>query len=106
MVPEFRNEPLTDFSIPANRQAFQAALDQVAGTLGRERPLLVGGVELVTDGWIESANPGRPDQLIGRVARVGVEPFGGYDMSGTCSRAGGHDYLQQFMQSKVVSELL
>jgi len=37
-------------------------------------------------------------------ALVGVQPFGGFNMSGTDSKAGGPDYLLQFMQSKVVTE--
>lgn len=37
-------------------------------------------------------------------ALVGVHPFGGFNMSGTCSKAGGFDYLLLFMQTKVVSE--
>ncbi len=37
-------------------------------------------------------------------ALVGVHPFGGYNMSGTCSKAGGFDYLLLFMQTKVVAE--
>jgi 1-pyrroline-5-carboxylate dehydrogenase len=39
-------------------------------------------------------------------ALVGVNPFGGFNMSGTDSKAGGSDYLQLFMQAKVVSEKL
>jgi 1-pyrroline-5-carboxylate dehydrogenase len=39
-------------------------------------------------------------------ALVGVEPFGGFNMSGTDSKAGGPDYLQLFMQAKVTSEKL
>jgi 1-pyrroline-5-carboxylate dehydrogenase len=34
-------------------------------------------------------------------ALVGVHPFGGFNMSGTDSKAGGHDYLGLFMQAKV-----
>lgn len=37
-------------------------------------------------------------------ALVGVEPFGGFNMSGTDSKAGGYDYLKLFMQAKVISE--
>lgn len=33
-------------------------------------------------------------------ALVDVQPFGGYNMSGTCSKAGGRDYLLQFVQGK------
>ncbi|HEY0320175.1 MAG TPA: L-glutamate gamma-semialdehyde dehydrogenase [Pyrinomonadaceae bacterium] len=36
-------------------------------------------------------------------ALVGVHPFGGFNMSGTDSKAGGRDYLALFMQAKVTS---
>ncbi|HVS81415.1 MAG TPA: L-glutamate gamma-semialdehyde dehydrogenase [Pyrinomonadaceae bacterium] len=36
-------------------------------------------------------------------AFVGVHPFGGFNMSGTDSKAGGHDYLLLFMQAKLSS---
>ncbi|MFB0831923.1 L-glutamate gamma-semialdehyde dehydrogenase [Brevibacillus laterosporus] len=39
-------------------------------------------------------------------ALVGVHPFGGFNMSGTDSKAGGSDYLLLFTQAKLVSELL
>jgi 1-pyrroline-5-carboxylate dehydrogenase len=39
-------------------------------------------------------------------ALVGVHPFGGFNMSGTDSKAGGRDYLLLFMQAKVASEKL
>ncbi|HEY7984497.1 MAG TPA: aldehyde dehydrogenase family protein, partial [Ktedonobacterales bacterium] len=37
-------------------------------------------------------------------ALVGVHPFGGFNMSGTDSKAGGHDYLLLFTQAKVIAE--
>lgn len=37
-------------------------------------------------------------------ALVDVHPFGGFNMSGTDSKAGGRDYLMLFMQAKSVSE--
>jgi 1-pyrroline-5-carboxylate dehydrogenase len=37
-------------------------------------------------------------------ALVGVHPFGGFNMSGTDSKAGGRDYLGLFMQAKVTSK--
>ncbi len=36
-------------------------------------------------------------------AMVGVHPFGGFNMSGTDSKAGGHDYLLLFTQAKAIS---
>ena len=37
-------------------------------------------------------------------ALVGAHPFGGFNMSGTDSKAGGHDYLLLFTQAKTVAE--
>ncbi len=37
-------------------------------------------------------------------ALVGAHPFGGFNMSGTDSKAGGRDYLLLFTQAKVMSE--
>lgn len=39
-------------------------------------------------------------------ALVGVHPFGGFNMSGTDSKAGGSDYLLLFTQAKVTSRKL
>jgi 1-pyrroline-5-carboxylate dehydrogenase len=37
-------------------------------------------------------------------AMVGAHPFGGFNMSGTDSKAGGPDYLLQFVQGKAIAE--
>jgi 1-pyrroline-5-carboxylate dehydrogenase len=37
-------------------------------------------------------------------AMVGGHPFGGFNMSGTDSKAGGYDYLLLFTQAKLVSK--
>jgi len=39
-------------------------------------------------------------------ALVDVQPFGGFNMSGTDSKAGGRDYLLLFMQGKSITERL
>ena len=39
-------------------------------------------------------------------ALVGIQPFGGFNMSGTDSKAGGADYLLLFLQAKSVAEKL
>ncbi len=39
-------------------------------------------------------------------ALVGVHPFGGFNMSGTDSKAGSPDYLMLFMQAKAIAERL
>lgn len=39
-------------------------------------------------------------------AMVGAHPFGGFNMSGTDSKAGGNDYLLLFLQGKSIAEKL
>jgi 1-pyrroline-5-carboxylate dehydrogenase len=39
-------------------------------------------------------------------ALVGIQPFGGFNMSGTDSKAGGPDYLLLFLQGKSLTELV
>ena len=39
-------------------------------------------------------------------AIVGAHPFGGFNMSGTDSKAGGRDYLLLFLQAKSIAEKL
>ncbi len=39
-------------------------------------------------------------------ALVGIQPFGGMDMSGSNAKAGGPDYLRLFMEMKTVAERL
>ena len=39
-------------------------------------------------------------------AMVGAHPFGGFNMSGTDSKAGGPDYLPLFLQAKAIAEKL
>ncbi len=39
-------------------------------------------------------------------ALIGVQPFGGFNMSGTDSKAGGKDYLLLFLQAKSIAEKL
>ena len=49
------------------------------------------------------------DGVDGQAARrelVGEDPFGGFNMSGTDSKAGGADYLLLFTQAKSVAEKL
>ncbi|MGB9625009.1 MAG: L-glutamate gamma-semialdehyde dehydrogenase, partial [Phycisphaerae bacterium] len=69
----FANEPLTDFSREAGRQAMRNALAAVAAQLGREYPLVIGDREIRTEGTIESINPSHRRQVVGRSARAGAD---------------------------------
>ncbi|CAG1011852.1 1-pyrroline-5-carboxylate dehydrogenase [Anaerolineae bacterium] len=68
VLPPFKNEPLTDFSIPANRAAFLQAIEVVRSQLGKSYPLHIGAAQIETGNWIKSLNPARPDEVVGMVA--------------------------------------
>lgn len=65
---EFKNEPLTDFSVNAHRDAFQRAVELVRSQLGRTYPLHIGA-DIISDTGqvITSINPSRPAEAVGRV---------------------------------------
>ena len=69
----FRNEPLTDFSKPGNREAVREALSRVRGTFGKEYPLIINGREIRTGSEDLSVDPADPDRVIGNVSRAGTE---------------------------------
>ena len=71
-VQAFRNEPLRDFSQADSRVAMQLALTNVRSQLGRQWTPLSDGLRL-TGPLIESRNPGRPDEVIGRLSSASSE---------------------------------
>ena len=64
-LSEFRNEPVTDFSVPANRRAMEAALAKVRSEFGREYDLLIGGERIKTTEKLRSLNPSLPSEVVG-----------------------------------------
>lgn len=73
MRPAFSSEPATDFNIPENREAMLKAIEKVKAELGQEYPLIIGGERRFTGQWIESTNPGKPSQLVGKVAKASAK---------------------------------
>ena len=70
MPSEFKNEPFTDFSDPANEEAMTQALQKVSGELGRDYDLIIGGEKVSTDDKIRSIDPSNPNTLIGSVSKA------------------------------------
>jgi 1-pyrroline-5-carboxylate dehydrogenase len=62
---DFQSEPLTDFSVPDNVQAFEKALERVRGRLEEKHPLIIGGEEVWTEETFNSVYPAHPDQTVG-----------------------------------------
>ena len=73
MPTEFRNEPFTDFSKEENAQAMRAALAKVKSELGREYPLVIGGERIATDAKLETINPARRTEVVGRFQKATTE---------------------------------
>ncbi len=63
-LPEFRNEPFTDFAMDANRTAMQQALRAVAAQLGKEFPLIIAGQRVSTKDKFNSYNPSQKDEVV------------------------------------------
>ncbi len=64
-IQKFKNEPLTDFTKPANRKAMEQALAKVRSMFGKEYPLVIGGEEIYTNDKLNSLNPSRPSEIVG-----------------------------------------
>ncbi|MHC4222370.1 MAG: L-glutamate gamma-semialdehyde dehydrogenase [Planctomycetota bacterium] len=65
MATEFRNEPLTDFSLDENRREMAQAIASVAEQLGQSYPMLIGGKEVRLQQTFDSVNPGNPAEVVG-----------------------------------------
>ena len=63
-LPEFRNEPLTDFAVETTRAAMADALNQVERELGKEFPLILGADRLRLDAKFTSWNPSLKTQAV------------------------------------------
>src|SRR5579859_5644707 len=64
-MADFRNEAYTNFSLPANRQAMEAALAKTHAEFGREYELRIGGENFRTAEKLRSVNPSRPAEIVG-----------------------------------------
>jgi 1-pyrroline-5-carboxylate dehydrogenase len=70
---DFKNEPFTDFSDPANQQAFAAAMTEIQATFGQDHPAWIGGEAIADRPSIESRDPGDLDRVIGRYAKCDAQ---------------------------------
>ena len=73
MLTEYRNEPFTNFTVPENKAAMEAALALVASQKGGHYPLKIGGGAIDTEARITSVNPSCFSETVGTVARANVE---------------------------------
>ncbi|MEK8130387.1 L-glutamate gamma-semialdehyde dehydrogenase [Paenibacillus filicis] len=96
---------------PVLAMAQAATMEEAIAIANQSDYGLTGAIYTNNRAWIERA---REDFHVGNLyinrkctgATVGVHPFGGFNMSGTDSKAGGPDYLLLFTQPKLISERL
>ncbi len=72
-IAPFRNEPIRTFREPAERESLAAAIAQEQALFGTWYPLVIGEARITTRAVIESRNPARPDQVVGRVSSARAE---------------------------------
>ncbi|MDR0338645.1 MAG: proline dehydrogenase family protein, partial [Desulfovibrio sp.] len=70
--PPFSNEPLVDFTIPANRQAYVKALADVRAGAGGTLPLYINNKDVTTDLTLPTVNPANPDEVMAHICQAGV----------------------------------
>jgi 1-pyrroline-5-carboxylate dehydrogenase len=66
LLPEFRNEPQSDFAVEANRNAFRAALARIERRLPIQGKNRIGGRLTGAARRFDSVNPCDPKQIVGR----------------------------------------
>ena len=117
-------EPTVFAEVPANSrlgqyEIFGPVLSVIRARTFDEAVRLVNGTEYGLTGGLFSRSRERIERAkhefeVGNLyinrgitgARVGVQPFGGFKMSGSNAKAGGPDYVRLFMEMKTVAEKL
>ncbi len=64
----FQNEALVRFCEEKERQLFSETIEWVRNNLGSIYPMIINGQAIDSLNYIESVNPARPDELVGKVA--------------------------------------
>lgn len=72
-LSDFQNEPFTDFADSATKRSMIEALERVAGELGQEYDLVIGGQRSRSSSNFTSTNPARPAQVIGTHPEATIE---------------------------------
>src|SRR5215469_3545483 len=72
-LPEFHNEPYSDFSAPSNREAMEEALRNVRSQFGREYQLRIGSDWIATNDKLNSLNPSNTREVVGIHHRATTE---------------------------------
>lgn len=72
----FQTEPYSDFEQQIAKVGYELAVAGVAAQLGAYAPVVIGGLEVATDGVTESVDPSRPDRIVGTAAAADAQLAG------------------------------
>lgn len=72
-LEQYEHEPYLDFTDSEDRRRMTEALAKVRQELGGTYPLVIGGEEITGGEMLESTNPARPDEVVGRVPVATIE---------------------------------
>ena len=72
-ISKFKNEPLTDFSKPAQRKGMEKALAKVRSEFSVEYPIVIGGEDVRTNEKFNSFNPSTPSQSVGVFQKANID---------------------------------
>lgn len=72
MIP-YKHEAFTDFSKEENKKAIQDGYKTVAGYMGQDFPLIIGGERITTEEKIVSYNPANKTEVVGSVSKTSHE---------------------------------
>lgn len=72
-TPTFQNAPDTDYADVAKRTKAQEALSSVGNSLGKTYLPLIDGEYIKTEHYIDSINPSRTAELVGKVGQISLE---------------------------------
>ncbi len=69
----FRNEPMVDFTQQAARDVFPAEIAKIrSSALGKTYPLFINGKDVDTGDYIDTINPAKPSEVLGKVCQGGI----------------------------------
>jgi RHH-type proline utilization regulon transcriptional repressor/proline dehydrogenase/delta 1-pyrroline-5-carboxylate dehydrogenase len=69
----FRNEPLTDFTIPEARKRIEDSTRNLRNNLGQRHPLVINNKPVSTHRWAPSLNPANQNEIIGYTAQAEIQ---------------------------------
>ena len=72
-IAPFTNEPIRDFSDPADRASIEAAIARARAASGRRYPIVVDGAKLETSAEIVSRNPAHPAETVGTAGSASLD---------------------------------